>query len=81
MWLKLRNVEEKMFVLSSSLKFQTPISSSRAPDPFLFLGDPGLLLNLPRNWLSHFFFLECLRDFDKISDILYWKYQILQGFG
>ena len=24
----------------------------RAPEPFLFLRDPGLLINLPRNWLS-----------------------------
>ena len=30
---------------------QTPFSFSRAPDPFLLLGDPGLI-NLPRNWLS-----------------------------
>ena len=32
-------------------EFQTPISASRAPDPSL-LGDPGLLINLPGNWLS-----------------------------
>ena len=32
-------------------EFQTPISSSRASDPSLLLGDPGLLINLPRNWL------------------------------
>ena len=34
-------------------EFQTPISSLRAPDLFLLLRDPGLLVNLPRNWLSH----------------------------
>ena len=35
------------FVLSSSLRIlQTPFSSLRAPDPFLLLGDPGLLINL-----------------------------------
>jgi len=39
--LRLRNVEEKKtFVLSSSL---------RIPDSSLLLGDPGLLINLPRN--------------------------------
>ena len=52
MWLRLKNVEKKTFVLFSSWGFQTPISSSRAPDPFLLLGYPGLL-KLPRNWLSH----------------------------
>ena len=31
---------------------QTPFSS-RAPDPLLLLGDPGLLINLFRNWASH----------------------------
>ena len=46
MWIRLRNVEgeKKIFALSSSL---------RIPDPFLLLGDPRLLINLPRNWLSH----------------------------
>ena len=33
-----------MFVLSSSLTI---------PDLSLLFGDPGLLINLPRNWLSH----------------------------
>ena len=32
--------KKKMFVLSSSL---------RIPDPYFLLGDPGLLINLPRN--------------------------------
>ena len=47
MWLRLRNVErekKKTFVLSSSL---------RAADLSLLLWDAGLLVNLPRNWLSH----------------------------
>ena len=45
MWLRLKNVEKKKkkLVLSSSL---------RTPDPSL-LGDPGLLINLPRHWLAH----------------------------
>ena len=33
-------------------EFQTLISSLRAPDSFLLLGDLGLLINLPRDWLS-----------------------------
>ena len=44
MWLRLRNVEEnKTFVLF--------FFSLRIPDPYLLLGDPWLLINLPRNWL------------------------------
>ena len=35
-----------MFVLSSSLRIPDPISTSRAPAPFLLLGDPGLLTDL-----------------------------------
>ena len=31
---------------------QIPISSLKAPDFFLLLGDPGDLINLPTNWLS-----------------------------
>ena len=34
------------------LSSSSSISSSRAPDLFLLLRDPGLLINLPRNWLS-----------------------------
>ena len=41
-----------MFVLFPLMP-QTPFSFCRAPDPFLLLGDPGLLINLPRNRLSH----------------------------
>ena len=49
-----RERKKKTFVLSSSLRIlQTPFSSLRAPDLFLLLGDPGLLFNLPGNWLSH----------------------------
>ena len=40
------------FVLYSSLRIPDPMSSLRAPNTFLLLGDPGLLINLPRNWFS-----------------------------
>ena len=43
---------KKTFVLLPR-EFQTPISTSGAPDPFLLFGDSGLLVNLPRNWLTH----------------------------
>ena len=47
MWLRLRNVEESnMSVFSSFL---------RMPEPCLLLGDPGLFINLPRNWFSESF--------------------------
>ena len=55
MRLRLRNVEREKKKSSSFLppwEFQTPISTLRALDPFLLLGDPGLLISLPRNWLS-----------------------------
>ena len=53
MWLRLRNVEKNrcLFFLLS-WEFQTAISILRTPDPFLLPGDPRLLINLPRNWLS-----------------------------
>ena len=35
-------------------EFQTPISSSRVPGPFL-LRDPRLLINLSKNWLSQIY--------------------------
>ena len=35
-------------------EFQTPISSSRTPDPSLLLGDPRLLISLPGNWLCQY---------------------------
>ena len=54
MWLRLRNVEGKNSLsFPPPWQFQTPISSLKAPDPSLLLRDPGILINLPRNWLSH----------------------------
>ena len=47
-----RSIEKKSLFFSPSWELQTPISTLRAPDPFLLLGDPGLLINLPRNLLS-----------------------------
>ena len=38
---------EKSLSFSPPWEFQTPISTSRAPDPFLLLGNPGLLISLP----------------------------------
>ena len=65
MWLRLRNVEGEKRHLSfpPPWEFQTAISSLRDPDPFLLLGDPGLL-NLPRNLLcqfSSFQLLSCVQ--------------------
>ena len=60
MWLRLRNVEgKKSLSFPPPWEFQTPISSSKAPDPSFLLRDPGLLINLPRNWLSH----SCVSSF------------------
>ena len=56
MWLRLRNVEGKniyVFFLSSSLRIPDPYLLLRVLDPSLLLGDPGFLVNLPRNWLAH----------------------------
>ena len=42
-------------IISSGLKekkISVLFSSLRTPDPSLLLGNPGLLINLPRNWLS-----------------------------
>ena len=50
-WLRQSNLEKK-FVFFSSLRTPDPISSWTAPDPSLVLGDPRLLINLPRNWHS-----------------------------
>ena len=64
MWLRPRNVEEKtMFVLSSSLRIPDLyllFESSRPP--FLLLGHPRLLINLSRNWLSHYHTLRSSRS-------------------
>ena len=42
-------------IISSRRKEKTSVlfSSLRTPDLSLLLWDPGLLINLPRNWLSH----------------------------
>ena len=50
------------YVGKNSLSFspwepQIPFFFLRAPDPFLFLRDPGLLSNLPRNWLSQLWWI------------------------
>ena len=59
-WLDILSVQEcrgrKKFVLFSSLRIPDPCLCFKTPDPFLLLGDPGLLINLPRNWLSHHLF-------------------------
>ena len=47
-------LKEKCLSFSLPWELQTPISFLRAPDPSLPLGDPGLLINLARNSLSHF---------------------------
>ena len=55
MWLRLRNIGEKKkrcLFFPPPWEFQTTVCASRAPDSFL-LRDPRLLINLPRNWLSH----------------------------
>ena len=42
--------EKKMFVLSSSLRIPDPYLHFESPRPLSPpLGDPGLLINLPRN--------------------------------
>ena len=51
MWLRWRNIENRLSF--SPWELQTTISSSGAPDIFL-LGDPRLLVNLPRNSLSQY---------------------------
>ena len=48
-----KECRKKSLSFPLSWEFQTPISFLRAPDPFLLLGDPGLLIDLPRNWLFH----------------------------
>ena len=45
--------KKKKLSFSVPLELQIPVSSLKAPDPSLFLGDPKLLINLLRNWLSH----------------------------
>ena len=50
---------KKCLSFFSTWELQTPVSSLKAPDPFLLLRDPGLLINLPRNWFSQFFVTKC----------------------
>ena len=60
MWLRnVENKKKKDLSFPPTWEFQTPISSSRAPDPFLLLRNPGLLINLPGDWLSHW---EMVKD-------------------
>ena len=54
--LKEKKNKNKCLSFSPPWEFQTPISSSKAPDPSLLLGDLGLLINLPWNWLSHSYY-------------------------
>ena len=54
-WTQLKECRQKKSLsFPPPWEFQTRICTSRASDPFLLLGDPGLLINLPRNWLSQF---------------------------
>ena len=55
-WLPQRDVGKKSLSFSP-WEPQTPFFFFRAPDPFLLLGDPGLLSNLPRNWLSQLWWI------------------------
>lgn len=84
-----------MFVLSSSLGIPDLYLLLKNPDPFLFLGDPRLLINLPRNLLSQlhqlifqlvlpytlYFTTDVLFMFlYKASSFTYWEYFILSVF-
>ena len=54
-WTKLKECRGKKncpFLLLENSR--PPITTLRAADSFLLCGDPELLINLPRNWLSHF---------------------------
>ena len=44
--------------ISIKIKLPPHFWRNRAPDLFLLLGDPGLLINLPRNWLSLIYHLS-----------------------
>ena len=52
-WTELKECRKRNLSFPPPWEVQTRISSSRAPDHFPLLGDPGLLINLPRNWFSH----------------------------
>ena len=55
-WLPQSDVGKKSLSFSP-WEPQTPFFFLRAPDPFLLLWDPGLLSNLPRNWLSQLWWI------------------------
>ena len=46
-------IRKKSLSFSLPWELQTLIFSLRSLDWFLLLGDPRLLINMPRNWLSH----------------------------
>ena len=52
MWLRLRNVEREKKCPFLLLENSRPLSPPREPQTPLSSGTPGLLINLPRNWLS-----------------------------
>ena len=47
-----RGKKQRSLSFSPLWESQIPISSLKAPDIFLLLGDPGVLINLPTHWLS-----------------------------
>ena len=56
MWLRQRNVKKKKDVCPFLLlKNSSPLSPLQEPQPpfVLLFRDPGLLINLPRNWLAY----------------------------
>ena len=55
-----KECRKKLLSFPPPWEFQTPISSLRAPDPYLLLEDPVLLLNLPRNLLCQFSSVQLL---------------------
>ena len=46
------------------------LSSLRIPDPYVLLRDPGLLINLLRNWLSHYGSKKIFSKLNVQADIL-----------
>ena len=59
-WLRLRNIDKKVIPFLLLENSRSPISTVRAPDPFLLLVDPGHFISLPRNWLSQRYLLASL---------------------
>ena len=111
MWSSVPGLKKKMFYVTKTKEcrgkkkrclsipppweFQIPISSSRALDPFFLFGDPGLLINLPRNLLSrlHQLIFQLVLPYTlyfttgvlsiflyKASSFTYWEYFILSLF-